>query len=78
MEFQGFLCCCLVSDSMWVIPFLPHVISLVYLLGYERNKELYEKKTGREDRRPIYILYFAFISGFNNHSAGEEILPEYK
>ena len=38
-------------------------------------KELYGKKTGKEDRRPRYLLYFDFIAGFNNHSVGEEIIP---
>ena len=41
-------------------------------------KELYEirqeEKIGGQD----IFLYFAFISGFNNHSVGEEVLPEYK
>ena len=46
-------------------------------LDMKATKELYEKKTGREDRRPRNLLYFAFISGFNNHLVGEEILPEY-
>ena len=32
----------------------------------------------KKDRRRRYLLYFAFISGLNNHSVGEEILPEYK
>ena len=41
-------------------------------------KELYEKKTGKEDRRRRYLLYFDFISGFNNYSVGEEIIPESK
>ena len=41
-------------------------------------KELYGKKTGKENRRPRYLLYFDFIAGFNNHSVDEEILPEYK
>ena len=41
-------------------------------------KELYEKKTGKEDWRSRYLLYFDFISRFNNHSVGEEIIPESK
>ena len=36
------------------------------------------KKTGKEDRRPRYLLYFDFISGYNNHSVDEEIIPESK
>ena len=39
---------------------------------------VYGKMIGREDRSPRYLLYFAFISGFNNHSVGVEIIPEYK
>ena len=35
----------------------------------EEDSERYETKIS---------LYFAFISGFNNYSVGEEILPEYK
>ena len=31
-------------------------------------KELSGKKIGKEDRRPRYLLYFDFISGFNNHN----------
>ena len=41
-------------------------------------KELDEKKTGKEDGRSRYLLYLDFIAGFNNHSVGEEIIPEYK
>ena len=41
-------------------------------------KELYGKKTGKEDRRPRYLFYFDFISGFNNHPVGDEIIPESK
>ena len=41
-------------------------------------KELYEKKIGREDRWPKYLLYFNFIAGFNNYSVGEKIIPESK
>ena len=42
-------------------------------LDMKAVKELFGKKKGREDRRPRYLLYFAFISGFNNHPVGEEI-----
>ena len=38
--------------------------------------KLYGKKTRKEDRRPIYLLYLDFISAFNNHSLGDEIIPE--
>ena len=41
-------------------------------------KELYGRKTRKEDKRPRYLLYFDFIAGFNNHSVGEEIIPESK
>ena len=41
-------------------------------------KKLYEKKTGKEDRRPRHLLYFSFISGFKNSSVAEEIIPESK
>ena len=41
-------------------------------------KELYGKKTGKEERRVRYLLYFDFIFMFNNHSLNEEIIPEYK
>ena len=47
-------------------------------LDMQAVKELDGKKTGKEDRRRRYLLYFAFISGFNNHSVDEEIIPEYK
>ena len=47
-------------------------------LDMKAVKELYRKKTGKEDRRPRYLLYFNFIAGFNNHSMSEEIIPEYK
>ena len=39
-------------------------------------KELYRKKKGKEDWRIRYLLHFDFISGFNNHSVGEEIILE--
>ena len=41
-------------------------------------KELYGKKIGKEDRIARYHLYFDFIAGFNKHSVGGEIIPEYK
>ena len=47
-------------------------------LDIKAIKELHGKKTGKEDRRPRCLLYFDFIAGFNSHSVGEEILPEYK
>ena len=54
-----------------------------YFAGYsfwfmKTVKESYGKKTGKEDRRPKYLLDFDFISWFNNHSVGEKILPESK
>ena len=47
-------------------------------LDMKAVKELYGKKTGKEDRGLRYLLYFNFIAGFNNHSVGEEIIPESK
>ena len=43
-------------------------------------KELCRKKTKKwaDDRKQKYLLYFDLISGFNNHSVGEEIIPESK
>ena len=78
MEFQGNLCCYLVSDSILgysiLTPcYLSHLNSWIWKL-----QGIKWRKTGREDRRPIYLLYFAFISRFNNHSVDEEILPEYE
>ena len=61
-----------------IIPHLSHVILLVQLLGHESYKGIIWKKTGRKDRRPIYLLYFASTSGFNNHPVGKETFPEYK
>ena len=43
-------------------------------LDMKAVKKLYD----RRQEEKIYILYFAFISGFNNHSVGEKIIPEYK
>ena len=75
MGFQGNLCCCL-PTPFWIILFLPHLILLFNFLDMKAVKELYEirqeEKIGDQD-----ILYFAFISGFNNPSVGDEILPEY-
>ena len=74
MEFQGDLCFCLVSDSILGYSILIPILSCLF--NFLDMKAV--KNTGREDRRPRYLFYFAFISGFNNHSVGEEILPEYK
>ena len=32
-------------------------------------------KTGKNDRRQRYLLNFDIISGFNNHSVDDEIIP---
>ena len=78
IEFQGNLCSCLVSDDILGYS----ILTPCYLAGLTswiwKLQGIIWKKTGREDMRPIYLLYFAFISGFNNHSVGVEILPEYK
>ena len=39
-------------------------------LDMKAIKELYGKKRKKEDRRPRYLLYLAFISGFKYHSVG--------
>ena len=35
-----------------------------------------DEDSNREETKTSFIV--SFISGFNNHSVGEEILPEYK
>ena len=47
-------------------------------LDIKAVKEFYGKKTGKENKRPRYLLYFDFISGSNNHSVGEDIIPKSK
>ena len=49
-----------------------------HFLDMKAVKELYGKKTGKEDRSPSYLLYLDFISRLNNQTVGEEIIPEYK
>ena len=43
-------------------------------LVYEGSKEIIWK----EERKRRKLSYFDFIAGFNNHSVGEEIIPESK
>ena len=66
---------------IYVVCWLHSVLSYSYptlscwfsFLDMKAVKELYEMKKIVKDKR-----YFSFISGFNNHSVGEEILPEDK
>ena len=66
------------------IPFIAHIFYGVsgnfscFSWFIKFVKELYGKKTGKEDRRPRYLLNFDFISGFNNHFVSEEIIHESK
>ena len=47
-------------------------------LDMKAVKELYERRQEEKIEGKRYLLYFAFIFGFNNHSVGKEILREYK
>ena len=64
----------IISMYDFVSFFLPHLNSLTYS-GLWRLQRNYWRK---EEKRPGYLLYFDFISEFNNHSVGDEIIPEFK
>ena len=66
------------SVCFWFFYFIPCYFGGLTSWSMKAVKELYRKKTGKEDRRPKYLLYFDFISGFNNHSVGEEIISKSK
>ena len=46
-------------------------------LDMKAVKELYKRRQEEKIGGKKKLLYFAFISGLNNHSMSEEILPEY-
>ena len=48
------------------------------VLDMKAVKELYERRQEEKIEGQDIFLYFAFISGFNNHSVSEKILQEYK
>ena len=75
MGFQGYFSCRYYLTPFWVFLFTPLSFSFYpmlfcwfYFLDMKAVKELYEKKTRKEDRRPRCLLYFDFIAGFNNLS----------
>ena len=79
MEFQRYIFyCCFLFDSILG----DSILTPRYLAGLAswiwRLQGIIRKKKIVKDRRRRYLLYFSFISGFNNHSVDEEILPEYK
>ena len=73
---QGELCCRLISDSILrLFYFTPRC--LVDVTPWTRRpKKIIRKKTAT-DRRRRYFFIFPLFPGFNNHSMGEGIFPEY-
>ena len=59
----------------WVILSWSHICFVVLTsLDKKAVKELYERRIGDED---VYFYIFPLFPGFNNHSMGEGIFPEY-
>ena len=66
------------SDSIFVSLLIPCYFTGFTSWSMKAVKELYGKKTGKKMGGQDIFYIFYFISGFNNHSVGEEIIPEYK
>ena len=73
-----FLCCCFYLTPFWFLDLTRCYFADLISWFMKAVQELQGKKTRKEDRRPRYLLYFDIISGFNNYSVGQEIIPESK
>ena len=70
------LCCRLISDSiMRLFYFTPRWLVGVTPRTKRPKKNYSTEDINREETKTF--LYFSFIPGFNNHSMGEGIFPEY-
>ena len=81
--FKGNLWYCLLSDSIprysILTPrYLAGLFIYLFIFWIWKLQRNYMKEDRKKGRRPRYLLYSAFIPGFNSHLVGEEILPEYK
>ena len=69
----------LLCDSIFGFFILAHIILQAFSSwSIKAVKELYQRRLEKKIGGQEFFLYFDFISGFNNHTVGEEIIPESK
>ena len=60
-----------------VILFYPTLASRCNSLNKKGPKKILQKKTVTDRRRSCFFYIFPLFTGFNNHSTGEGVFPEY-